>query len=646
MDYRLLFGDMSASNGVDVNAVLASGQRYPTPTSLQIFAIAIIFVFPALALVVVIIRSAGRIAIRQFGWDDWLICIAMLLSIAETVISYFFIKTNFIGIHQADIPKNVDDTEARIWLYAVQILYNPVLALVKSSVLIFLLRLFGQKDGVRRFIITLNVINIMQMVAVFFAVTLQCIPINFNWDLTVGNGRCVDRRVLFTFTSCFNIVTDLLVLGLPLWIFVDLKIPRRTKIALIFVFLLGFVYVISSLHLQPATNVRPSVTITSVVRLVLLVQGLFGLVTSTDPTYNIGFVASAIETNLALITASAPALRPFFRARDRGGWFGGARASVAPNSKSGGSKNGGGGDIEAATTSNSKPFGWPLSARGSKAPKTPKSPSSSTNKLFRGSSRGGRRGGSRSGGRGRGGSGSAKKYDIRLRRDVGGAAELRSQSPRASEEEAMTANGIMRVSDIQREIDGIVKEIAVEGSGTYTGGGGRGGRPITPKTSSASSPPPSRRGPRALTTTPPNLTLNTSVSRPGTRDRDRDSTVNDFRNTGFDFFNRIPPPEETVESSSVPVATRGRQRNVPSYYTESVYPEIAEYYTYTQQQQQQQQQRPSSSSRRENRDRDYSEERMSKYGEKRFGVVTPRSGVTPTTSSGGAGGWRESGRPF
>jgi hypothetical protein len=130
-----------------------------------------------------------------------------------------------------------------IWLYAVQILYNPVLALVKSSVLIFLLRLFGQKDGVRRFIIGLNIVNILQMVAVFFAITLQCLPISFNWDLTISNGRCVDRRILYTFTSSFNILTDLLVLGLPLWIFVDLKIPRRTKIALIFVFLLGFVYV-------------------------------------------------------------------------------------------------------------------------------------------------------------------------------------------------------------------------------------------------------------------------------------------------------------------------------------------------------------------------------------------------------------------
>jgi hypothetical protein len=72
MDYRPLFGDMSVSGDLDTDAILTSGQRYPTPTGLQIFAIAIIFVFPALALVVVIIRAAGRVAIRQFGWGTCL----------------------------------------------------------------------------------------------------------------------------------------------------------------------------------------------------------------------------------------------------------------------------------------------------------------------------------------------------------------------------------------------------------------------------------------------------------------------------------------------------------------------------------------------------------------------------------------------
>lgn len=127
-----------------------------------------------------------------------------------------------------------------IWNYAVQILYNPILALVKSSVLCFLLRLFGQKKGLRRFIIGLNVVNLSQMTAVFFAILFQCTPIAFNWDPTIKGGHCVQQRVLFTTTAVFSIVTDLIVLGLPLWIFIDLNIPKRTKIPLLFVFLLGF----------------------------------------------------------------------------------------------------------------------------------------------------------------------------------------------------------------------------------------------------------------------------------------------------------------------------------------------------------------------------------------------------------------------
>lgn len=44
--------------------------------------------------------------------------------------------------------------------------------------------------------------------------------------------------------------------------------------------------------------------------------GFYNLVPDRDPTYNIGFVTSAVETNLALITASAPALMPLLRS-----WF-------------------------------------------------------------------------------------------------------------------------------------------------------------------------------------------------------------------------------------------------------------------------------------------------------------------------------------
>lgn len=133
-----------------------------------------------------------------------------------------------------------DPTQGLIWTYAVQILYNPILALVKSSVMIFLSRLFGQRDWIRRFLLWLNVVNISQMVAVFFAIVLQCTPVPFNWDPTIVGGYCVDRRVLYIFSAAFNILTDILILGLPLWVFSSLRIPKRTKIALLIVFLLGF----------------------------------------------------------------------------------------------------------------------------------------------------------------------------------------------------------------------------------------------------------------------------------------------------------------------------------------------------------------------------------------------------------------------
>ncbi|KXX78945.1 hypothetical protein MMYC01_204733 [Madurella mycetomatis] len=462
----------------------------------------------------------------------------MLMSIAETIMSYFFIKTNFVGIPPEQIPPH-DPTQGLIWSYAVQILYNPILALVKSSVLIFLSRLFGQKDWVRRFLLWLNVANISQMVAVFFAITLQCLPIAFNWDLSISGGRCVDRRVLYISTAVFNIITDLLILGLPLWVFSSLKIPKRTKIALLFVFLLGFL-----------------VTITSVIRLVLLVQGLFGVSVFANSANNVGFVTSAIETNLALITASAPALRPIFRSRERGGWF--SRSSVAPSRMAPADV-----DVEVGQ----KSVGWDSSVVVG---------SGVGGKFGRGGSRGGRKGSRsvRSALRSGGSRGGGKiKPIIRIKTDV---AELRSQSPRSSEEETMTSNGIMRVSDIQREIDGIVKEIAVSGVGTYTGDS----RPRTPKTPKTPKTPSARPRPSMET-----ITVGATMVAPP-----RPSTSGSAR--------RFPPER---------------------YYSESIYPDQDF----------------------EGKDnRDYNEDRISRYGDRRFGVVTPK-GTTPTTK-----GWEGSGRPF
>lgn len=250
----------------------------------------------------------------------------------------------------------------------------------------------------------------------------------------------------------------------------------------------------------------------------------------------VGFITSGIEINLALVTASAPALRVIFRSRERGGLF--RRTLVAPTPVD--EEKGGAGQ---------KSVGW----------QTPKAGTTTfMSKLGRRGSRGGRRGSSRST---RGNRGGKIKPIIRVRTE---ALELRSQSPRSSEEEAMTNNGIMRVSDIQREIDGIAMEIAATGSGAYAS------RPSTGGTMSGRVP---------------SFALYPSLANPP-----------------------LPRPSTSGDGAG------GARRHPERYYSESVYPDT---------------------------DYDDDGDRVSRYGGRRFGVVTPK-GTTPTATS-----WRQAGgRPF
>lgn len=262
-------------------------------------------------------------------------------------------------------------------------------------------------------------------------------------------------------------------------------------------------------------------------------------------------------------------------------------------------RNGGPDSSDPDLEKSEQPLGWDRSSSFS-AP-------TGRSKFGRGGSRGGRKT-SNSSRRTRGG-GSTKGtrptiVRIRTDRDV---AELRSTSPRPSEEQTMTANGIVRVSDIQREIDGLVKDIAVAGKGSYTGSSGNlrsittppnnnntntnnasAMRPITPKTPSAAAiarPRPSME----------TITVGVTVMTP------RPST------SGSTTGRRWPaPPPAPALPSAAALASATQPKGGEGWGDGD----------------------------------DEDDDRVSKYLDRRFGVVTPR-GTTPT-----AKGWEGSGRPF
>lgn len=132
------------------------------------------------------------------------------------------------------------------WFYLAQLFYNPILALVKASVLCFLLRLGGQKPGVRNAIYFLNTFNALQAIAIFLVATLQCLPIEANWDAAVKadpNTKCIDNSFHVTISS-ITILTDIAVIALPFWIFLGLKMPRAAKVAVLGIFTMGLAYVL------------------------------------------------------------------------------------------------------------------------------------------------------------------------------------------------------------------------------------------------------------------------------------------------------------------------------------------------------------------------------------------------------------------
>lgn len=148
------------------------------------------------------------------------------------------VRYMFIGLPAKDVPLEADHETAFKWGYAMGVVYNPILALTKLSVLMFILRFSGVIRGVRYFTWSVVVFNTAQMVAMFTVVVFQCIPFEKNWN-SLLEGRCVNT-LAFTFsTSALTIFTDIVSIALPLYILAGLQMNSRKKIGLMIVFGFG-----------------------------------------------------------------------------------------------------------------------------------------------------------------------------------------------------------------------------------------------------------------------------------------------------------------------------------------------------------------------------------------------------------------------
>jgi len=123
----------------------------------------------------------------------------------------------------------------------VQILWATSLLFTKASILLFYMRIFDVSVTWVRAVSRLATVAItLWCLSVILCGFLLCRPFAFNWDQTIPGGRCGNQILSYILTGSFNIVTDVIVLCLPMPMVWRLQMPLPNKIAVTVIFAIGF----------------------------------------------------------------------------------------------------------------------------------------------------------------------------------------------------------------------------------------------------------------------------------------------------------------------------------------------------------------------------------------------------------------------
>lgn len=122
--------------------------------------------------------------------------------------------------------------------WASVIVYNVGLTFVKCSILCQFFRFFIEPKARATCWIALGTVATFGVCTMFGSI-FACAPIAFFWDKKVPGGHCIDLLAFWFMHAAFNIVSDLVIIILPIPVLIPLSLPCRQKYALILIFILG-----------------------------------------------------------------------------------------------------------------------------------------------------------------------------------------------------------------------------------------------------------------------------------------------------------------------------------------------------------------------------------------------------------------------
>ncbi|KAF1816740.1 hypothetical protein P152DRAFT_135994 [Eremomyces bilateralis CBS 781.70] len=241
---------------------------------------------------------------KNAGLDDALISVAMVFVTGLAVGTCLGSRLYGFDRHVWDL-KPGQGMQSRKMVMALEVLYTPGTAIIKISILFFYRRMSaGSISKPFYYAVWASIIFVVLYMIVFtINIFVTCIPIHAFWHSVdprwalenAGKYHCFDEGANLLAASSISVLQDFIACGLPTMLFWDLKLPRRQKVALASIFGVGFF-----------------LCITGILRILAIRKVYY-------KTYDVTWAAeevwvwTAVETHLAVICASAPALKVFFK---------------------------------------------------------------------------------------------------------------------------------------------------------------------------------------------------------------------------------------------------------------------------------------------------------------------------------------------
>jgi len=276
-----------------------------------------------LSLFIVALRIwVRRTVLKTFGWDDGVIVISALFSIA--VLGCFVgVILNGGGHNTADIGVPEEWEALQHWEHILLVVNITGVSVVKISLCLALLRfLYGRAYQI--FLKSLMVFIVVFTITTEAPLIFRCWPTYYIWAIERPPGKCIPTPqflIVANLNASINIVTDAILVLLPVPTIITLKVNVQTKASLIGVLFIGFVATAAAIVRAVAANIPAQIS----------------------DSWSLNFyVWNSVELNLGIVAASLPTLRPLFS-----GWLESATSRFRTGGSSSRSAPGGAGGIGA-----------------------------------------------------------------------------------------------------------------------------------------------------------------------------------------------------------------------------------------------------------------------------------------------------------